>query len=1180
MFCVVTTLLALLVSHSPAVESSTQDNERPEITVNAPAISSNVSNEVSIIGTASDSVLVAHIELSIYNLAEQKWWNGAGWQTDYHRTTANGTSEWVYDIQLPTGTFWVEAYAYDTSDNQSYADQTWFNVSDNTAPSVTLTTPILQSPASSIVAITGTALDNIEVSHVELTILDMNKNMFWNGTDWQTDYTRVRADNTNNWNYHFHASTGTYWIGAYAFDNYNNSSSLEHSWFRVLDNTPPTVTMTLAASGNNNNSTLNLIGTAADNASVNRVELAIKNIDNDQLWNGTSWQYEYTRVVANGTDNWEYSFQPHTGTYWVAAYAFDSSNNTSTLTTTWFRITDDIAPTVSITSPTPASTVNTKIEIEGTSNDNISISHIELAIMNINSGQLWNGTIWQSEYTRVEANNSDNWDYELYAPPGTYWIGAYAFDTSNKGSDLDDTWLSVVETTIDFDSDGIPDNSELLFNGDPNNSDTDADGVNDGQELIDGTQIDNSDSDNDGLIDSEEKIETTNPLSYDTDLDGLSDKEEQLYGTDGNLSDTDGDGVNDGLEVLNGTDPLDSTQWKKPFYFAAVGDFGSEVATSRLLESVYDGTDFTLALGDLGYDGAGNEQAWCDYVKSFLPSDYPFELLIGNHEEAPAYISDTVSDWTVYRDCFPSRIPNSIGDYGVQGYFDYNDLARFIQISPSINLYGASYEKGSPEYQWVGDVIDDARENHIDWIFLSTHENCLVIEDIYISTCSIGQDIYNLAHAKGVDIILQGHDHNYSRTKHLAHSPTCTTIIPNSYNAGCVAESGDLLTKGSGTTTVISGLGGLSVFSFDPNDAEIGYFETFSAGAGTVASGYTELLVSQQSVTGSFIPTLGTGYTDNFSVVNNQVGGDEPAIARVVKEYSSVGSNNDMLNPDHLAQSGETYQSLACADISVDISTPTNSISVIPKGYEYQTWLRPNEAPATFSINTSNKTDISFSIKYLNSPANEKVISDFIPEPTSVEVHSNHTWSNFELKNIGSALRNDATTFHYTDVESIEFKVSATNSTDSNWNPTTLMAVRLHCADTDGDGAFDEFEIKNGTSPTNKDTDGDGISDLHEILGHSPSDALDSCDPNNLRPECDFDGDGLSNEQESSIGTDPKLSDTDGDTLTDGFEFANASSPIDTCSPYKLHGTCDYDGDGYSNGEEILLGTDPRIPSQ
>ena len=65
--------------------------------------------------------------------------------------------------------------------------------------------------------------------------------------------------------------------------------------------------------------------------------------------------------------------------------------------------------------------------------------------------------------------------------------------------------------------------------------------------------------------------------------------------------------------------------------------------------------------------------------------------------------------------------------------------------------------------------------------------------------------------------------------------------------------------------------------------------------------------------------------------------------------------------------------------------------------------------------------------------------------------------------------------------------------------------------------------------------------------------------------EVDTDGDGLSDEQEVELGTDPEEADSDDDGLTDGEEYDLGTDPLDE----------DSDSDGMSDGEEVEIGTDP-----
>jgi len=165
--------------------------------------------------------------------------------------------------------------------------------------------------------------------------------------------------------------------------------------------------------------------------------------------------------------------------------------------------------------------------------------------------------------------------------------------------------------------------------------------------------------------------------------------------------------------------------------------------------------------------------------------------------------------------------------------------------------------------------------------------------------------------------------------------------------------------------------------------------------------------------------------------------------------------------------------------------------------------------------------------------------------------------------------------------------------------------------DLDGDGCLNTDEVLAGTDPYNPDTDGDGENDCVEI-GSDPANPLDTdadgvidalesintdtdndgvvdeldpantdpCVPNPNAGPCDQDGDGLTNTQETTAGTDPTNPNTDGDALTDGQEVNGGSNPLDPCDPDDTLPGCqiDSDGDGVTDATESGNGTDPADP--
>lgn len=128
--------------------------------------------------------------------------------------------------------------------------------------------------------------------------------------------------------------------------------------------------------------------------------------------------------------------------------------------------------------------------------------------------------------------------------------------------------------------------------------------------------------------------------------------------------------------------------------------------------------------------------------------------------------------------------------------------------------------------------------------------------------------------------------------------------------------------------------------------------------------------------------------------------------------------------------------------------------------------------------------------------------------------------------------------------------------------------------DSDGDGLSDIEELSLGSNPLESDSDGDGINDLVEQHIGFSQEVLETpivCnDLSASRFVLDRDLDGLNECEERLIGTDPSLIDTDGDYLPDALELQRGSNHLSADS------ADDFDEDGRSNGDEIKEGTDPR----
>jgi VWA domain-containing protein/thrombospondin type 3 repeat protein len=124
--------------------------------------------------------------------------------------------------------------------------------------------------------------------------------------------------------------------------------------------------------------------------------------------------------------------------------------------------------------------------------------------------------------------------------------------------------------------------------------------------------------------------------------------------------------------------------------------------------------------------------------------------------------------------------------------------------------------------------------------------------------------------------------------------------------------------------------------------------------------------------------------------------------------------------------------------------------------------------------------------------------------------------------------------------------------------------------DTDADGLTDDQEIAIGTDPLNPDTDGDYFNDrLEHILRTLRLDPIATSSIADCPdPTIDTDGDELRDCEEKLLGSDKTLFDTDADGFPDGLEFRVGTNLLANDALEDL------DLDGVNNGLEIKAHTD------
>ena len=309
--------------------------------------------------------------------------------------------------------------------------------------------------------------------------------------------------------------------------------------------------------------------------------------------------------------------------------------------------------------------------------------------------------------------------------------------------------------------------------------------------------------------------------------------------------------------------PRTARQAPSEFVFTAAADFGlGPEAGATLAAMGKSGARLHLALGDLSYGGPDSEKTWCDFVKARV-GQTPFQILAGNHE----------GDWDrdghidKFAACLPDRMA-SVGEYAREYYFDVPRLVRFILLSPDLTIDGKHYFYGgsNERYAWAVRAIRGARSAGIPWVIVGMHKSCLSMAQYY---CHIYQELFSMLIEERIDLVLQGHDHSYQRTKQIASSPACGVVKVDAFNPACLVVTGrdNQYKKGAGPVFVLTAAGGGQLYEINERDAEAGYFAAWMGANRKPRHGFSQFRLTPDELSAEFVGSTATSdFKDSFKI--------------------------------------------------------------------------------------------------------------------------------------------------------------------------------------------------------------------------------------------------------------------------------------------------------------------------
>jgi hypothetical protein len=262
------------------------------------------------------------------------------------------------------------------------------------------------------------------------------------------------------------------------------------------------------------------------------------------------------------------------------------------------------------------------------------------------------------------------------------------------------------------------------------------------------------------------------------------------------------------------------------FNFAAAGDWGCTSNTDATVSNIQGKNPIrTFALGDYSYASTGT--CWFNKID---PIDENMRIAIGNHED------DSSEGFSEYMSKFGLS----------QTYYSYNYQDVHVLVMDSDRN---SYSSGSSQRSFVQNDLQSASTNpNIKWIIVYLHKPLYTSPNSCgSSSCSnTGSENTNLRNGfhplfdqYGVDLVLQGHVHNYQRTFPLKYDPPSpSSPIIGSNNANTYTEGNGVVFAIVGTGGVnFHGLSGKASFTSSQQDDFFGQLEIKSTNDGNKLEG-------------------------------------------------------------------------------------------------------------------------------------------------------------------------------------------------------------------------------------------------------------------------------------------------------------------------------------------------------
>ena len=309
------------------------------------------------------------------------------------------------------------------------------------------------------------------------------------------------------------------------------------------------------------------------------------------------------------------------------------------------------------------------------------------------------------------------------------------------------------------------------------------------------------------------------------------------------------------------------------FNIAAVGDWGCNSNTDKTINSINtQSPELILGLGDYSYESSAD--CWLDALVPIYDPNNPnannMQISIGNHENSAS------EDFNTYLNAF------SLTRQFEQVYsFNFNNV-HFLSMATEI-----SYSSGSSQNVFVkNDLAAAAANPNIDWIIVYFHKP-MYSSPSSCSSCSGESSLRDIYHPifdqYGVDIVLEGHTHDYQRSFPIKFNSNSKSnpIITDTNRNNYIDPAGQI--------HAIVGTGGVNFHSLNSQNSFIAFQQSNRFGHLNI-----DIQNNGTNLIGKFISNEG-GILDQFTISKSGIQPPPPSSGYHYEPFLDVNDPNDVV---------------------------------------------------------------------------------------------------------------------------------------------------------------------------------------------------------------------------------------------------------------------------------------------